>query len=133
MSDNTSKHLWEVNHAYYCNEGNYFARPGQVGHHFDNFQDFMAEWGDADFDYNLLFRWDWSENSADEDGEVIQVPVYSGYDTVKTGKLKIFWMLQRKGKYDYCIIDVCHNDEPEVIEFLKPRLEYLKSLWEPLL
>lgn len=120
-----TKRLWEVTHAYYCNLGNYFNN--DCGFKYKSFQDFAAEWGDADFDYNLLFRWDWNEEN-EETGE----SNFNGDVNYRNGELQLFWMLQRKGKYQYCTVEVCRADEPAVIEFLQPRLEHLKSLWEPL-
>jgi hypothetical protein len=51
------KHLWEVGHPYYCNEGNFYER----GMHevYDSWANFIADWGDTDPDMNLVFRWDW--------------------------------------------------------------------------
>lgn len=120
-----TKRLWECEHSYYCNEGNYFANES-VGSEYKSFSYFLAEWGDADADYNLLFRWDWIESEDDD-----AIP-YNGDDNYRNGRLKLFWMGQRKGKYTYCIVEVCRNDEAAVIEFLKPRLEHLLSLWQPL-
>jgi len=121
---NQSKHLWEVGHAYYCNEGNYFNN--ECGHEFKSFADFLEEMGNADKDYNLLFRWDWIEN----DDEV--APPYNGDPYYRNGKLKLFYMQQRRGKYTYCIVEVCRADESAVIEFLRPHFEYLCDLWHPL-
>lgn len=120
-----SKHLWEVNHSYYCNQGNYFARES-VESSYKSFADFIEDWGDSDMDYNLLFRWDWQEHG--DNGE----SNYNGDDNYRNGKLLLFWMGQRKGKYQYSTVEVCRADEPAVIEFLKPRLAYLMSLWSPL-
>jgi len=119
-------HLWEIDHSYYCNQGNYFAKES-VGDHFKSFQEFIAEYKDADFDMNLVFRWDWDE--IDEDTEKSN---YNGDDNYRNGKLYIFWMGQRKGLYRYSTAEVCRADEPAVIEFLQPRLEHLKQLWAPL-
>jgi len=119
------KHLWEVNHPYYCNEGNYYARES-VEFYAKSWSDFMSVFGDADMDYNLLFRWDWIEEDDDCN------PTFNGDINYRNEKLKLFWMGQRKGLYQYSIVEVCRADEPAVIEFLKPRLEHLKSLWEPL-
>ena len=115
------KHLWEVNHPYYCNLGNYYSN--EPGAEFKSWADFLAEYGDADFDYNLLFRFDWKE---EEDRP------HKGDDNYRNGRLEIFWMGQRKGLYNFSIIEVCRADEPAVIEFLKPRWEHMKRLWEPL-
>ena len=58
-----AKHLWEVEHDYYCTERNYFANDERdLGDSHKSWQDFVAEWGESDsidLDYNLLFRWDW--------------------------------------------------------------------------
>lgn len=120
-----AKHLWEVDHSYYCNEGNYFTAKS-VESYFKSFADFMQEYGDADMDYNLLFRWDWVEY--DDDGN----NNFNGDNYYRNGRLKLFWMGQRKGLYQYSIVEVCRADEPDVLEFLRPRLAYLMSLWSPL-
>jgi hypothetical protein len=118
-------HLWEVKHSYYCNLGNYFNN--DCGRDFKSWADFMDDMGDADMDYNLVFRWDWVEESP-ETGE----PNYNGDDNYRNGRLHIFWMGQRKGLYTFSTVEVCRADEPAVIAFLRPRMEYLFSLWEPL-
>lgn len=121
------KHLWEADHAYYCNDGNYFASGNnQPGGHYKSWAEFHEEFGDADMDYNLLFRWDWRE------GEDHNLPPYNGDDYYRNGHLMVCWMGQRKGLYRWDIVEVCRADEPAVIEFLRPRWEYLKALWEPL-
>ncbi|MGX6999850.1 hypothetical protein [Caballeronia sp. KNU42] len=123
-----SKHLWEEKHAYYCTEGGYTHTQAQhkTVWEFKSLADFLAEMADADMDYNLLFRWDWEEQN--EDGE----PTYNGDDNYRNGKLKLFFMVQRKGFHSCSIIEVCRADEPRVIEFLKPRMQYLFDLWSPL-
>lgn len=120
--------LYEVKHPYYCNEGNYYC-PGnkQPGLHYASWGDFLAEWGneETDFDYNLLFRWDWSEEDP-ETGEAN----YNGDDYYRNGRLSLFWMLQRKGLYLWTTVEVCRADEPAVREYLLPRWEHLQALWE---
>jgi hypothetical protein len=121
-------HLWESKHRYYCTEGQYFGNSGQqTVWEFKSWADFMAEMSDADMDYNMLFRWDWSEEN-EETGEA----TFNGDPYYRNGKLKLFFMIQRKGFHSCSIIDVCRADEPAVIEYLKPRLAHLMSLWEPL-
>lgn len=120
-----SKHLWEAKHSYYCNEGNYFSNES-VERTYSSFADFLSKEGDSDMDYNLLFRWDWKEEN--DDGE----SNFNGDVYYRNGELKLFWMGQRKGLYRYSIVDVCRADESAVIEFLKPRMLHLFSLWEPL-
>lgn len=63
-------HLWEIDHPYYCNEGNYFK--AGMHSHFETWADFaqpfsfgkgLEEIGnmlyDFDDDLNFLYRWDW--------------------------------------------------------------------------
>lgn len=106
------KHLWEIEHAYYCNEGNYLSGES-VGENYENWKDFAEEYKDVDKDYNLLFRYDWME----EDGQNV---------------LKIFWVGQRKGLYRYSIIKVLKSDEQKIIEFLLPFWKHMKKLWHPI-
>jgi hypothetical protein len=52
-------HLWEIDHPYYCAEGNYF----KTGQHstWDSWQAFAEDtvFTTGDRDLNFLFRWDW--------------------------------------------------------------------------
>lgn len=116
--------LWEAKHDYYCNEGNYFSN--DCGSTFKSFSEFMDGFGDSDMDYNLVFRWDWQE------GEDNGASEYNGDDYYRNGKLLVFIMGQRKGRFSWCEVDVCRADEPAVIEFLRPRFEKILQLWTPL-
>jgi len=120
-----TKHLWEVKHPYYCNQGNYHARES-VETEYRSFSDFMDEMGDADKDYNLVFRWDWKEEN---DG---LESTFNGDVNYRNGKLFVFFMQQRRGNYVYSVIDVCRADEPAVIAYLQPYAEYMRELWQPL-
>lgn len=124
-----SKHLWEVDHPYYCTEGGYFHSQAQhkTVHEFKSWSSFIAEMGEADPDYNLLFRWDWSENDPETDE-----PTFTGDNYYRNGKLSLFFMHQRKGFHSTSVVEVCRADEPAVIAYLQPRLAYLMRLWEPL-
>jgi hypothetical protein len=121
-----AKRLYEVKHAYYCNEGNYFAsgadRPMAS---YPTWALFVAAEGDSDMDYNLLFRWDWQEGDEEESN-------FTGDIYYRNGKLLLFWMGQRKGLYRWSEVSVCRADEPAVREWLQPRLDYLVALWSPL-
>lgn len=121
------KHLWEVDHPYYCNEGNYFA-PGneQPTTHYRSWAEFVEAEADSDFDMNLLFRFDWYE------GEDQELAPFNGDVNYRNGQLRLFWMGQRKGLYRWSTVEVCRADEPAVIDFLRPRMAHLLSLWEPL-
>lgn len=119
------KRLWEIDHPYYCNEGNYYAPGNDQPHaHHRSWAEFISEEGNSDFDMNLVFRFDWKER--DEDDE----PTYNGDDYYRNGVLSVFYMGQRKGLYRWATVEVCRADEPAVLEFLRPRWEYLRQLWE---
>lgn len=117
------KHLWECEHDYYCEPCNYFSNDTITK--FESFNDFIAEEGDADIDYNLLFRWDWSELDDDDNS------TYSGDDYYRNGKLLLFFMGQRKGLYRSVEVKVCRADEPAVIKYLMPRWKHTQSIWAP--
>lgn len=121
------KHLWEVVHPYYCAEQNYRARGDECGQYYDSFEEFLKDWSieDDEADYNLLFRWDWLD--ADKENEDFKDEA----DKYDSDLLKIFWIMQRLGDYRYCIIKVKKEEEDKVIKFLKPRWEYMNSLWSP--
>jgi hypothetical protein len=120
--------LYEAEHPYYCNLGNYFCGDAEQPRlEYKSFEEFLSEWNnkETDFDYNLLFRWDWREENP-ETGK----SSYTGDDYYRNGTLELFWILQRKGIYLFCLVDVCRADEPAVRAYLEPRWEYMKSLWE---
>jgi hypothetical protein len=121
-------HLWEVDHPYYCNEGNYYASSADgLGPQFKTFATFLAEWGDANLDMNLVFRWDWTEGG-DQAGEP-----FNGDVNYRNGVLKVFIMGQRKGLYNWATVEVCRADEPAVRDYLLPRLQRLMDLWSPMI
>ena len=99
------KNLWDISHDYHCEPTNYFS--GDTVTRFDSWRDFVLEWGGADLDYNMLFRWDWDP-----------------------GQLVLHFMLQRKGIYQSCIVSVSKDDQDGVREYLRPRREYMMRLWD---
>lgn len=121
----SERHLWEVDHPYYCNNGNYFDNNCYT--EYETWSNFNEEFGNSDIDYNLVFRFDWKEGE-DHDAEA-----YNGNDSYRNGFLDIYILGQRKGLFTAHRVFICRADEPSVIEFLKPRLERIKQLWEPLL
>lgn len=116
------KKLWEINHPYYCSESNYFAPPGDCSMHYKSWNDFYEENGDADDDYNLIFRFDWEKDEEVSDK-------YD--DNYRDSILKIFYLGQRKGIYRWVTVEVCNADEPIIREWLKGKWEHMKKLWEP--
>lgn len=120
-----SIHLWEVDHPYYCEEGNYYG--GGNHYKYSTWQEFTAEMGSADENLNLVFRWDWDE----EDGETGESN-FNGDDYYRNGRLKLFYMGQRKAKAYSCEVQVCRADEPAVLAFLRDKWRHMQVLWEPI-
>lgn len=111
-------HLWEPEHPYYCNEGNYYTAQ-DVGETYDSWESFLEGFGDSDLDLNLVFRWDWKRADPEEERE---------HDT-----LLVFNMQQRKGKFCYAeVSNIREEDEPSVRLWLQARLDHLLRLWAPL-
>lgn len=118
MSEQPS-HLWEIDHPYYCAEGNYFKR----GQHalWSSWKDFKGEtfYVTGDRDQNLLFRWDWRKPGfCDWDGEEY---------------LLLFFVLQRKGFNCSHQITVTEADEPAIRAWLAECAQTMRATWEPLL
>lgn len=129
-------HLWEIEHPYYCNEGNYYASGlDQPVGRYESWQEFHDENGDADFDMNLVFRFDWLKRSRicdDCEGRGCDTCDQEGETKEQFDVLLIFWMGQRKGLYRWSEVAVEEADEEQVRAWLEPRFAHLKQLWEPL-
>lgn len=114
------RHLWQIDHPYYCNDTNYFGKyeNGFECTDWASWNDFYAEFDleDTDMDYNLVFRWDWKFDPDDDEH-----------------KLHLYFMAQRKGYFFVNIIDVTPADEPAVREYLTAYAEHMRKIWEPLL
>jgi len=113
----SAPHLWEIDHPYYANEGNFYK---------DGLHNLFDSWGefaetaffDGDRDLNLVYRWDWRKpGSHDWDGEEC---------------LLLFFILQRKAICSSAEIAVTEADEPRVREFLESCAQTLASIWEPI-
>jgi hypothetical protein len=107
----------DVEHSYYCSESNYHSN--DMNGDFESWEEFLQEYGDADEDFNLLFRWDVLPRYEDdelEDGQRI---------------LMLFFMQQRRGAFAPVTVKVNESDEPGIIEYLKPKWEHMKQLWMP--
>jgi hypothetical protein len=129
VSDKPTPRLWEIDHPYYCSRSNFYAKGNdQPFVRYRSWSEFLREEGDfVDYDYNLLFRWDWLE------GEGWELPEFNGDENYRNGLLMLFWMGQRKGLYRWSEVEICRADEPEVRRFLEPRLAHLLALWSPLI
>ena len=110
------KHLWEVNHPYYCNESNYYSSESPC--EYESWGDFYHDWGNSDSDLNLLFRQDWY-NPEDSDD--------------KRSRIRLFFMLQRKGKYISCIVKINRKDETHIKRYLETQATKLAEIWMPIL
>lgn len=118
----SARHLWEYDHPYYCNEGNFF----QHGLHerYESWDDFHAEWGDADPDLNLVFRWDWKRADPDD---------YEPGADLPPDKLLVHWVLQRKAILRSTECVVTEADEPAALAWLTERAITLRAIWDPVL
>lgn len=117
MSGDTS-HLWEVDHPYYCAEGNYFANDQHT-----RYASWRAFVEDTMFvtggrDLNLLIRWDWRK------------PGFSAWEGEEY--LQLYFVLQRKAWLMSVEIPVAEADEPAVRAFLTECAQTVSELWAPL-
>lgn len=117
--------LWEIDHPYYCNEGNFFKN-GLISA-YASWASFVDEEGSNDMDLNLVFRWDWKPPTDDDCNPIASPDPYS-----RDGTLQICWMTQRKGYYRTSLVEVCQADEPAVREWLAARWGHMRKLWEPI-
>ena len=104
-----------IRHPYYCSDNNYSDSKAQV--RFDTASEFLAEYGDADIDLNLFFRWDVSEI---EEG---------------TGRYcaEVFCIKQRKGIFQPIQISRIFDDEADAFAALMSKhLQRLIEMWKPL-
>ncbi|MEE8113081.1 MAG: hypothetical protein V3T23_01880 [Nitrososphaerales archaeon] len=104
------KHLWEVDHPYYCETNNWYSNEAHL--RYDCWTDFIEDWGELDLDMNHVFRWDWDK---------------------ERHCLQIFMMLQRKGWFRPIeIFGMIPEDEDSVKEWLSKHWQTILKLWEPL-
>lgn len=128
-----TKHLWEIDHPYYCEDGSYWVskdRWHEVHETYESWEDFVSEWGEMDLDMNLLFRWDWDRSSPEDYGYELSVdPSFE----LPADTLRIYYFMQRKARNMSVVVNVTEEDEPAVREWLTVRAEHMRKLWEPLL
>lgn len=127
------KHLWEYDHPYYCETGNYlhspYQKPDIISHEeFPSWAEFKESgWMETDPDLNLVFRWDWHAHHIEFPGDF---PDEEG--RTEHHELELFLVLQRKAFNRSISIEVTEADEPEVRAWLVERARTIVSLWEPL-
>lgn len=121
------RHLWEVDHPYYCGEASLHTHPESQSNHgrWDSWADFR----DSTFfvtgnrDLNLLARWDWmSWRRHPEAQRRADAP----------DELYLFFVMQRKGYLASHYITVTDEDEAQVREFLVRCAAMIAALWAPL-
>ena len=117
-------HLWEAKHPYACADGNYHSNEWTF--RFGSWSDFIDEWGAADKDYNLVFRWDWRPET-DDWARLTERGKTGG------GELQICYVLQRKGCYATCFVQVEGTNEDAVRKWLADKAEHMRKIWSPLL
>lgn len=107
-------------HDYYCNMNNYYSNDCFNG--FETWNDFFEEFGDADMDMNLVFRWDIGLYEDDE-GD----PVGDKFH------MKVFIIGQRKGIFIPILISVVTEDDvPHIKKYLSKYWDKLNDLWAPI-
>lgn len=117
-------HLWEVDHPYYISESNYFNRDCHTL--YESWDEFANQFSDSDLDYNWFVAWDWREGADWELG------TYNGDDYYRHARFILQRIGRRKALLDSHEIKVCRADEPAILEFLRPRWEYMREMWEPI-
>lgn len=109
METSNNIHLWDEDHqSYGFSELNYYS--ADPPRRFESFDEFLEEWGEADDDMNYVVNWRWTKY----DGEEL---------------LTVLFILQRKGIYRPVEIEVTHDDEFRVKEYLKSKWEYIEQVW----
>lgn len=136
-----SKHLWETDHPYYCNEGNYFkagmhdrfaswdafAQPFSFGKGLEGVGNMLYDFDD---DLNFLYRWDW--NRVDPDDYTYEREEDPDFE-MPGDTLLLYFMGQSKARCFSAEVAVTEADEPAVREWLTKKAEYMRTVWEPLL
>lgn len=114
MTYPTLEALANIDHPYYCSDSNWHSN--DANQHYATFEDFIAEYGEADVDYNLVFRWDIKEWSEGE---------YT---------LHIYIIQQRKGRFTPIFVDSIKDEHvPQLFEYLKAHAARLLDIWNPVL
>lgn len=116
------RHLWEIDHPYYGADG-YTTE-------FESFAELRTAINAMDEDMNLVYRFDWEDDSQPHRAEL-----FLG-DEERTGqRLKVFTLMPRKSQCGEFVCPIRHDQEAEVIAWLSgPRVGgHLRRLWEPIL
>jgi len=123
----SERHLWEVDHPYYCGEATWYRRSdGDFDHvRWPSWAEFRDStlFVTGDRDLNLLFRWDWHSPRRDPD------PDLRGD---RPDELELYFVVQRKPILCSHYINVTDEDEPEVRAWLRECAATISAIWEPI-
>jgi hypothetical protein len=117
------KHLWEVTHPVYGGQSNFYDK--DCHDKYETWAEFATSSWD-DLDLHFLWRWDWREYPKEGEPNFNSDPYY------RNGELELFFIYQRKALAHSATVRVCRADEPAVKAWLQKRLDYLKTVWEPM-
>lgn len=110
-------HLWEVDHPYYADDGDYYTRDQHSRHEsWAEFSETTFHGGDRD--RNHLYRWDW--HKAGHHG-------WNGREL-----LSLHFVLQRKAICCSVDIEVTGTDEPAIRAWLVECAGTVRDMWTPL-
>lgn len=104
-----TKKLYDIKHGYDC----YHAYGGYHYTDYESWDDFIKHWPNEIDHLNTIVRWDWHTQEDDNERH----------------ELVLLNFQQRRGVLQVLTIQVSVDDEPHIRKWLKPRQEYLKSLW----
>lgn len=109
-------------HPYYCSQVNYYSN--EAGRSWETWGEFYDEFGDADIDYNMVFRWDVRVYIADDEPPADKLGKY---------RMEVFIMHQRKGLFAPHFIEVVTDADVEsIVEYLSKHWAQMIDLWQPL-
>lgn len=107
-----------IDHPYYGSSHNYFSN--DYSKTYTTATEFLAEFADADTDFNHVYRWDIYPPDSEDDKEH-----YSAFVGI---------IQQRKGIYFPIIINKITEDEvPAFITYLQKHAVQIGKLWAPLM
>lgn len=105
-----------VDHPYYCSGDNFYSN--EAAQRYNDWGEFMSEWGNADVEYNHVFRFDLKKK--DECDGIVEY--YA----------EVFFIIQRKGIFIPCHIDIIQDSDVQSIEeFLKKHWNEVLKMWKP--
>lgn len=122
MTENSVRHLWEIDHPYYGVDG--------YENDVDSFATLRQTVDASDEDMNFVYRWDWKDNAQPQfdglflDGEDRSNEVFT-----------VYLLMPRKPGFWSVTCPIRKDQEFEVLDWLSgPRCAgYLRTMWAPVL